>query len=65
MNKTAEPCDSKFRILFKNPVHRRSINLYVCRLHRNSTILLHSALSALQQQIEILLGLRILKSLET
>ena len=63
MNKTAEPCDSKFRILFKNPVHRRSINLYVCRLHRNSTILLHNALSALQQQIEILLDLRILKSL--
>ena len=25
MNKTAEPCDSKFRILFKNFVHRRSI----------------------------------------
>ena len=34
MNKTAEPCDSKFRILFQNFVHLRSISLYKCIRHR-------------------------------
>ena len=28
MNKTTEPCYSKFRVLFKNLVHRSSIRLY-------------------------------------